>query len=198
MTERLNWVLSPCLEWLFADGKAPFADRVRAAARAGFTQVEFWTAGNKDVEQIEAAIDDCGATVTAFVSEPTGRLVDPATHEAFLEGIERSCALARRLHAKCLIVLSGDSLPAVERQPQCDAIASALDQAAPIATGVDLVLEPLNTRVDHPGYFLESTAEALDIVRAVERPNVKLLYDLYHSTVMGEDARTVLAGAGDL
>lgn len=195
--DLLSWRLSPCLEWLFADGGAEFPDRIRAAAQAGFRQVEFWTAGNKDVAHLEAAIDECGVTVTAFVSEPTGRIVDPSTHNMFLEGVERSCSLAKRLHAQNLIVVSGDTLPAVDRRAQSDAIAVALDQAGAIAerSGVGLVLEPLNTRVDHAGYFLESTEEALRILRAVGRPTVRLLYDLYHSVVMGEDPATVLRDA---
>lgn len=196
--DLLSWTLSPCLEWLFADGGTPFADRIRAAASAGFTQFEFWTASNKDAAAVQAAISECGLTVAAFVSEPTGRLVDPSTHEAFLDGIERSCALAKRLRAKSLIVVSGDTLPGVDRAAQLEAIASALESAAAVATGVDLVLEPLNTRVDHPGYFLDSTGQALDVIRFVGRPNVKLLYDVYHSAVMGEDPREVLEGARGL
>ena len=53
-------------------------------------------------------------------------------------------------------------------------------------TGARMALEPLNTRVDHPGYFLELTTEGLDIVDEVGRPEIGLLYDLYHSMVMGE------------
>ena len=43
--------------------------------------------------------------------------------------------------------------------------------------GVTLVLEPLNTTVDHPGYYLERTPEGLDIVEEVNSRGVKLLYD---------------------
>lgn len=195
----MSWTLSPCLEWLFADGDAQFAERVRAAARAGFRQVEFWTASNKDVELLTGAIEEAGVLVTAFVSEPAARIVDSATHDAFLEGIERSCALATRWRAQNLIVLSGDVMPDVPRAVQHDAIAVALDKAGSMAkdTGVAIALEPLNL-VDHPGYFLDSTVEGLDIVRTVGRPNVKLLFDLYHSVVMGEDTREVLANSRGL
>ena len=57
-----------------------------------------------------------------------------------------------------------------------------------------LLLEPLNTKVDHPGYYLTSTPEGLDIVEEVGNPNVRLLYDLYHSAVMGEAPEEVLDG----
>lgn len=196
--ERL--ILSPCVEWLFADGGRPFPDRIRAAAVAGFSRVEFWTASDKDIEEVEAALRETDVTVTCFVSEPTARLVDPETHAAFLRGIERSTELAARLNAQNLIVVSGDARPGVEKGSQRDAITDALRRAASIASraGVGLLLEPLNTRVDHPGYFLDSTAEALEIVREVDDPSVKLLYDLYHSIVMGEEPQHVLAASGHL
>ena len=97
-------------------------------------------------------------------------------------------------------MVSGDARPGVERSRQLDAITEALLRAAPIAStaGVRLLLEPLNTRVDHPGYFLDSTAEALEVIRDVDDPAVRLLYDLYHSIVMGEDPQEVLAGSGHL
>jgi hydroxypyruvate isomerase len=192
--------LSPCLEWLFAESQRPFADRVRAAAEAGFTHVEFWNTSDKDLAALERAIRATGVTVSAFVAEPAGRLVDPSTHEDFLAGVTASSRLASRLNARGLIVLAGDFRPAVSRAAQHDAIVEALKRAAPIAAaaGVRLYLEPLNTRVDHGGYFLDSTREAFDIVRAVAEPAVVVLYDLYHSVVMGEDPPTLLAGSGDL
>jgi hydroxypyruvate isomerase len=193
-------ILSPCIEWLFADGDRPFPERINAAAGAGFSHVEFWTASNKDLERVEMAVRESGVAVSCFVSEPTGRLVDPDTHADFLLGVERSGELAARLNARNLIVVSGDSRPGVDRRRQRDAITEALVRAAPIASraGVRLLLEPLNTRVDHPGYFLDSTTEALQIVRDVDDSAVGLLYDLYHSVVMGEEPREVLAGAGHL
>ena len=107
-------ILSPCLEWLFAEGGRPFAERIRAAAGSGFTHVEFWTAGDKDVPQIESALRATNVEVTCFVSEPTARIVDRESHPAFLKGIERSAELAARLNARNLIVVSGDALPGVE------------------------------------------------------------------------------------
>ncbi len=143
---------------------------------------------------------ETAVAVTCFVSEPAGRLVDSETHAAFLRGVEQSTELAARLNTRNLIVVSGDARPGVERSRQRDAITEALLRAAPIASkaGVRLLLEPLNTRVDHPGYFLDSTAEALEVINDVDDPAVRLLYDLYHSIVMGEDPQQVLAGSGHL
>jgi hydroxypyruvate isomerase len=47
-----------------------------------------------------------------------------------------------------------------------------------------LLLEPLNSVVDHVGYFLDSAKLALQVVRDVGSPNLKLLYDIYHMQIM--------------
>lgn len=191
---RERWELSPCIEWLFAEDGRPFPERVARAAEAGFRRVEFWGTRGKDLEAVARALDDAGVAVTAFLSEPA------ATHPDFLRGVEDSSRLAPRMHALNLIVLAGDALAGVDPAEQRRELTRALRQAAPLAAsqGVGVLLEPLNTRVDHPGYFLDSTTEALDIVRQVGHPAVRLLYDLYHSVVMGEEPEAVLAGAGQL
>ena len=56
----------------------------------------------------------------------------------------------------------------------------------------------MNVRVDHPGALLDRTAEAVYVARGVDSPNFGVLYDLYHSTVEGEDVAAELANAGDL
>lgn len=61
-----------------------------------------------------------------------------------------------------------------------------------------LLLENLNSRVDHIGHYLDSTTEALDIIGEVGHPSVRMLYDLYHSVTKGERPEEVLAGRLDL
>ena len=123
-------------------------------------------------------------------------LTDPACHDQFLEGLTRSIAIAQRLRAPTLIAQAGPDCPGQPRDEQRDALTTCLRRAADLlaGTGVALAVEPLNTLVDHKGYFLPSTSEALDIVGDVGRPEVGILYDIYHSAVMGEDIASVLAG----
>ena len=108
--------------------------------------------------------------------------------------------MAGRLNARNLIVVSGDTRAGIDRTEQLEALTGALRSAAPIASaaGVGLLLEPLNTRIDHKGYFLDSTREALGVIRDVDDPGVRLLYDMYHSIVMDEEPADVLAGSGHL
>jgi hydroxypyruvate isomerase len=80
--------------------------------------------------------------------------------------------------------------PVIERLKQAAALAEA--------AGVMIVLEPLNDRVEHPGMWLVSTTKGLALVDAVGSPNLRLLYDVYHSATMGEDLEAVLTGRMDL
>jgi len=189
--------LSPCLDLLFGAGDSPprHADRIRRAAAAGSTWAEMWGWGTADLTAIRAALDDTGVTLNLLTCEPLGRIVDPATHGEFLAGVAASSAVAARLGAPHVVVLAGDTLPDVDARTQADAVIQALRLVAPIAEdhGVVLLLENLNSRVDHVGHFLDRTPETLDIVDAVDHRAVRMLFDLYHAAVMDEVTATVLA-----
>jgi hydroxypyruvate isomerase len=190
---------SACVEWLFADEADDFPDRVRLAAKAGFDAFEFWHWTNKDIGKIEAVMRESGIALASFVAEPMIALTDPANHAAFLEGLKRSAELAQRLGAKTLIAQAGNDRAGVSRAEQRAALTQCLVKASEIlrGSGVTLGLEPLNTRIDHIGYFLGSTVEGLNIVDEVDSPNVKIVYDVYHSAVMGEKTEEVLNGRVD-
>lgn len=191
--------LSACIEWLFADETEAIGDRIRLAKAAGLDAVEFWLWSNKDLDGIEAALADTGLALSGFVAEPMIPLTDPANHAAFLDGLKRSRDIATRLGAKVLIAQAGNDLPGHSRDEQRTALTTCLTAAADVLKGSDVRLgvEPLNTLIDHQGYFLPSTSEALDIVDAVARPEIGIVYDLYHSHVMGEHTEEVLAGRVD-
>jgi hydroxypyruvate isomerase len=190
---------SACVEWLFADEAADFSDRIRLAAKSGFDAIEFWHWTSKDIGKIEVAMRETGIALASFVAEPMISLTDRSNHSDFLEGLRRSAALARRLGAKTLIAQAGNDLAGASRADQRAALTECLVHAAEIlrGSGVTLGLEPLNTRIDHIGYFLGSTAEGLDIVDEVGSPNIKIVYDIYHSAVMNEKTEHVLAGRFD-
>jgi hydroxypyruvate isomerase len=187
--------LSACIELVFAREAPSIPDRIRLAAAAGLAAVEFWSWQKKDLAEIEDVLDETGVELTTFLTEPRGRLTDPSTHEEFVEGVARSTEVAQRLGATGLFVQAGDTLPDVPKEKQRDAVIQALRAAAPIAerASVTLLLEPLNSVRDHVGFFLDRTADGLEIVEAVGSPRVRLLYDLYHSVMMAEEPEEVLA-----
>jgi Hydroxypyruvate isomerase len=72
--------------------------------------------------------------------------------------------------------------------------AATLKEAVKIADDfdVEICVELLNSKVDHPGYMADSTAWGAELCKRVESPRVKLLYDIYHMQIMeGDIIRTI-------
>ncbi len=190
---------SACIEWLFAEEASDVPDRIRAARAAGLSGIEFWSWSNKDLDAVKAALDETGLPIAGILCEPIARITDPETHPKFLDGVRASLAAAQKLGAPVMIAQAGDDRAGIPREAQHAALVKVLKEAADIlkGSGVILALEPLNDRVDHPGYYLTSTVEGLDIVDEVDRPEIRLLYDIYHSAMMGEHIEDVLEGRLD-
>jgi hydroxypyruvate isomerase len=187
--------ISPCIEWLFADEAIDLPGRIRAAASAGYHRAEFHLWRDKPVDDIAAALADTGVTLTGICADPRRSLVDPEQHAEVLGAVRGSLVAAVALGRPPMIVASGFVREGVSAEAHFDAAVSVLKHASAMAAdaGVVLLLEPLNDRIDHPGMYLVSTTLGLDIIDAVGSPNLRLLYDVYHSHVMGEDMRGVLA-----
>jgi hydroxypyruvate isomerase len=185
---------SACIEWLFAPESPDFANRIRLAKDAGLDAVEFWKWTEKDIPAVEKALAETKLALSSLVAEPMIPLTDPASHDAFLVGLRASAEMANRLGAKVLIAQAGDDLPGRTRAAQHQALVDCLSHAADVLTGTGVILglEPLNTLIDHQGYFLHSTVEGLDIIDEVNRPEIRIVYDIYHSLVMGEETAKVL------
>ena len=185
---------SACIEWLFAEPGDEFSSRIDSAAEAGLHFIEFWRWTDKDLDAIERKLNSTGLKVSSLVAEPMIPLTDIANREAWLEGLKQSVEVAKRLGAPVLIAQAGDDLPGLSRDEQRAALTDTLRAAADIlkGTGVRLGVEPLNTRIDHIGYFLGSTEEALDIVDDIDRPEIGIVYDIYHSAVMDEKTEDVI------
>lgn len=188
--------LSACIEMLFVDASEDFAERIHMAKSAGLDAIEFWRWSNKNLNAIEDALHATNMPVGAIVAEPMIAITDPANRDAFLEGLQRSVAVAQRLGTKVLIAQAGNDLEGVDREDQHRALVGTLEACGDVlaGTGIRLGLEPLNTLIDHPGYYLSSTREGLNIIDEVARPEIGITYDLYHSYVMGEAIEDVLDG----
>lgn len=193
--------LSVNLEYMFQEAGQDLASRVRAAADAGFTKAEiFWT-HDKDLDALEAALDDTGVRLwTVLVDPRTTRLVLKETHDAFLDDVRRTVDDAVRLGCPHVVVGSGPAVPYLKRPVQIGIMTEAVARATEIAADADvtLLVEAVNTRMDHPGVLTSMTADSVAVVRGVGSPHVRVLYDLYHSVVEGEDPEAVLPEVVDL
>lgn len=184
---------SVCIEMLFTE--VPFLDRIDKAAQAGFDAIEFWNWDNKDLPAVKAAVERAGIGIASFQANLGGTLVHPAHRKSFVDSIEKSLNKAQELGAPSLFLLTdelGDDrtvryqFPELGEEAKHQSVFDGLRALAPLAekAGITLLLEPLNIRVDHPGYFLNRSAVGFELVRAVGSPQIKLLFDIYHMQVM--------------
>lgn len=178
--------LSVCTDMIFTELKS-YGDRIRAAADAGAAAIEFHLWRDKPIDGIEAALRATGLGLTGIICDPRRSLADRALHAQSLQDLREAIAVAVRLGAQTVLCTASLRLANLPMDEQRSNIIAYLRQAAPLAAihGVTLVIEPVND-IDHAGAFLVSTREGLDIVEAVGLPNVKLLWDIYHSNVMKE------------
>jgi hydroxypyruvate isomerase len=173
--------ISICVEMVYDD--EPFPDRITRAGEAGADAVEFWDWREKDLEAVVETAEANDVPIAGFLAG--GTLTDPEAVDDAVETIRESIATAAEHDVPTLIVTTGQDQDGFDRATQRENIVKVLSGVAPNAedAGVTLVVEPLNTTVDHPGYFLETSAEGFEIVDAVDSPSVKLLYDIYHQQI---------------
>jgi hydroxypyruvate isomerase len=175
--------------WSFANTNP--AVLLEAAAEIGFAAVELIG------EQHWAMARECGLQIAAIDGHDskgcTFGLNHLEHHEVILSQIESNLQLAKKWAIPNLIVFSGNR-HALSDQEGADNTARGLKQMAQRAedAGVNLVLELLNSKIDHPDYQCDHTHWGVSVIEMVDSPNVKLLYDVYHMQIMeGDLIRTI-------
>ena len=198
---------SVCIEMVFTE--YPFLERIDKAAQAGFDAIEFWNWDNKDLPALKAAVKKAGVGIAAFQSNLGGTLIHPDQRDGFVSSIKKSLAVAQDLESPSMFLLTDElgedrsvrfQHPELSEAEKLQSVVAGLQELAPLAeeTGITLVLEPLNTRVDHAGYFLNHSDIGFELVRKVNSPRVKLLYDIYHMQVMEGNVIETLVGNLDI
>lgn len=174
--------------------------RVRAAAAAGFDAVEFWRWEHLDLEELAQTARAAGVEIVSIVTDWSVPVAVPDERPRFLAAVRAALAAASVLGVRRLVVPVGEQPADATPAEALATVADALADAAPLAAeaGVVLLLEPLNTLVDHPGAVVSSAADAREVLRRVDHPAVRLLFDVYHSAVQGEDVVAELAASADL
>ncbi|MGH9663797.1 MAG: TIM barrel protein, partial [Bryobacteraceae bacterium] len=113
-------------------------------------------------------------------------LTNPAEREGFLAEIKASAEAARRFETTRMVTLTANEVPGMTREAQHKSIVEGLKSAHDIVAPrrITLIVEPLNTLVNHKGYYLNHTREAFEIMREVDSPYVRILFDIYHVQIM--------------
>jgi len=116
-----------------------------------------------------------------------------ANHDAIVRGFERLIPKAASLKMPNVITFFGNRMGLSDEEATANCIAG-LNRVKKIAedNGVTICVELLNSKVNHPDYQGDRTAFGVRIVKAVDSPRVKLLYDIYHMQIMeGDLIRTI-------
>jgi hydroxypyruvate isomerase len=183
----------------------PFAERFDRAAQAGFGAVELWWPGYSDAEQVPDLARRAGVEVVLLnfdagdmPSGDRGLLSDSGREEEFRANVPVALEIAAAAGCRNLNALAG---VAVDGVPRAEQIRVAEENArfaadAALDQGADVVIEAVNS-FENGDYLLPRPAEAAEFVAGVERPNVRLLFDAYHTRRMDLPLEATLREVGD-
>jgi hydroxypyruvate isomerase len=180
--------------------EAPFLERFERAAQAGFKAVEFLFPYDYPVEQLKDALERNKLQLVLhnlpagdWAAGERGIACDPARVQEFRDGVDKAITYATTLSVKQLNCLAGIKPADVSDADARRTFVDNLRFAAPRlkAAGIRLLIEPINT-YDIPGFFLNRTQQALDIIADTGSDNLFVQYDIYHMQRMeGELAKTI-------
>ncbi len=170
----------------------PFEERMAKVAEAGYSNVELvgeyskWSAD--DFAKANAARKRHGIRFDATAGLHNG-IANPSAQDAFLAELKEAFVPMETLSCPAMIVLSGNVVPGVTREAQHECAVETLKRAATMVEGkqidgqpVRLLLECIDPE-ENPHYYLQSAAEGIEIVRAVNHPQVRFLYDMFHEQI---------------
>jgi hydroxypyruvate isomerase len=174
-------------------GEHAFLDRFAAAAADGFEAVEYLFPYEHDAAELARRLADHGLQQVLFNAPPgnwaageRGLACLPGREDEFRRGIARAIEYAQALRCPRIHVMAGLVPPGMDRAGVRDTYVSRLAWAAQEARGLDVLIEPINTR-DIPGFFLNRQDHAHEIVLEVGAPNLKVQMDLYHCQIVEGD-----------
>jgi hydroxypyruvate isomerase len=180
-------------------GELPFLERFGAAAAAGFSAVECQFPYEAEAQEIVARLVTCGLELVLFNAPPgetgeRGIASLPGREHEFDRSIETAAHYAAACGVTRLHVMAGLLPPDVDRARHLQVYVASLARAADRLADLDVtvMIEPINTRVDVPGYLLDGTALAQECIARAGRSNIRLQYDVYHMHIMeGDEARSI-------
>ena len=177
-----------------------FMDRFAAAARAGFSGVEYLFPYDYEPAALQQALREHGLSQVLH-NLPAGNWsagergigCHPDRVGEFAGGVDQAIRYANALECPQVNCLAGIVPAGVDPGAARSTFVANLRLAAPRlkAAGVKLLIEPINTR-DIPNFFLNRTAQALEIIDEVGSDNLFLQYDVYHMQIMEGDLSVTL------
>ena len=186
------------LSLLFSEYALP--DRFKAAGDHGFEAVEIQFPYVLPAEQIRALLRDNDLKLVLFnVDADTllqggeGLAAVPEKRGQFKAAVEQALAYAELLKPEAINVLPGRCLDAGRLNEYRATFIENLRYAAEAFArqGITTVFEAVNSH-DMPGFIVDGSRQMLDVLAKVGHPGLRLQYDIYHMTRMGEDCAAFL------
>jgi hydroxypyruvate isomerase len=193
--------LAANLSMLF--GEVDFLDRFKAAADAGFTAVEYLLPYSYTTAELAERLEANGLAQALF-NMPVGDWNGgerglaclPDRVSEFREGVGQAAEYAKALGCGRVNALAGLIPEGADPDELNATFVDNLSYAANELkkSGIHAITEPINDKVDIPGFFLTSTSQARDAIAAAGSDNLFIQYDIYHMQIMeGDLIRTVEA-----
>ncbi len=190
-----------CANLTLLYNEVPFLERFGAAARAGFKGVEYLFPYDYDKNQL-AELLDRHKLVQVLHNLPAGDWTKgergiachPDRVNEFQASVEKAIDYASALGCKQVNCLAGLAPAGVAPDKLRETFVNNLTFAAPKfkSAGIKLLIEPINSVRDMPGFYLNHTQQALAIVRDVGNDNLFLQYDIYHMQIMEGDLASTI------
>jgi len=162
-------------------------DKLEQIAAWGLPAYE-WLNPSGDLAALRKKADSLGLELSCIVGVGRigpGAMVNPDEHDDMVKQFRERVDVAKQLGCKRFIGLTGNERDDVSREQQAEYVIQCLKRLAPIAEDEDviIVMEALNPLVDHKGFFLTRTDQTMAILEAVDSPNVKMCFDIYHQQI---------------
>ncbi|KAJ3599717.1 hypothetical protein NHX12_033673 [Muraenolepis orangiensis] len=184
------------ISWMFTE-LPELTQRIYAAASAGFRAVEAAWPYDTPAEHLHRASRDSGVRVVLINTPPgdvkagdLGLAAVPGREAEFRQGLHLALEYANALDCKRIHLMAGRVPAGCDRAHVASEMESTfvlnLKYAADLLLkeGVTGLIEPINTRITDPRYFLDSPHHAAGIIEKVGKPNIKLQMDVFHWQIM--------------
>ena len=188
----------PC----FVRGGATLETVIKEAAAAGYAAVELWGREKAPFDEILDLAERYGLVVASMGGHNslTDGLNKRENHDRIEQEILESIDLAVKHGIPGLICFSGDR-EGLDDERGAEIVAEGFDRVKKAAEkkGINLNMELLNSKVNHPDYQCDHTSWGVKVCEMVGSPRVKLLYDIYHMQIMeGDLIRTIRDNIGHI
>lgn len=189
--------------------KGSFEEKLEIAARSGVQSVEMvgeyadWT--DPDIARVKKLARSFRLGMDVLIATPDWQkrpvsMVDPAQRDNFLADVRRAITVAHQLEITQILLMSGNAIAGRTHEEQYASLLEGCKRAGDLVAAANLtaIVEPLNSLVNHKGFFLTTCVEGAKLIRQVDNPHVRLLFDIYHEQVQEGNVIRTLTEAADI